>query len=84
MCNRCDNGQYAESCRLEALNVLFSVLGVAMNFDGANIVVRPERAQSSTNGAVAVGDLGRTTGDLDLNGTAVTCGFEHDSATIVE
>lgn len=62
---------------LVALNVFGGVLRVAMNLDGANLVVGPERAQSSTNGAIAIGDLSWTTGNLNLYSTAMTRGFEH-------
>jgi len=48
-----------------------------MNLDGANIVVRPERAQSSANRAIAVGDLAWMTGNLNTDRAAVTSGFEH-------
>jgi hypothetical protein len=68
---------------LVALNVLVGVFRVALKLDGADIVVGPERAQSSANGAVAVGDLSRTTRDFNLNGTAVTGSFEHASAAMV-
>jgi len=69
---------------LVALNVLVGVFGVAMNLDGTNVVVRPERAQASTNRAIAVGDLSWTTGDLNSDCTAVTRGFEHSSAPTVD
>jgi hypothetical protein len=63
--------------RLVALNVLIGTLRMAVNFDGANIVVRPECAQSSTDGAVAISDLCRSSWNLNMNGTAVASGCEH-------
>jgi hypothetical protein len=54
-----------------------------MNLDGADIVVGPERAESSTNGAVAIGDFGWAAWNLNSNGTAVTGGFEHVLAPAV-
>jgi hypothetical protein len=78
-------GATADSTKgLIALNVLSGVLWVAVNPDGADIVVGPERAQSSTNRAIAVGDLSWMSGDLNSNGTAVTRGFEHSSTPAVD
>ena len=66
-----------------ALNVRIGAFRVSMNHDGANVVVGPERAQSSTNRAIAIGDLRWTVWNLNSNGTAVTCGFEHVSVPAV-
>ena len=77
-------GSAADSTQgLVALNVLVRVLWVSMNRDGTYIVVGPQRAQSSTSRAIAVCDLSWATGDLNSNGTAVTCSFEHSSAPSV-
>jgi hypothetical protein len=77
-------GSAADSAQsLVTLNVLVGVLRVSVNRDGAHIVVSPERAQSSTDGAIAVCDLSWTTGNLNSNGTAVTRSFEHSSAPTV-
>ena len=65
------------------VNVLVGAFRVSMNPDGADIVVGPERAESSTNGAVAIGDFGWAAWNLNSNGTAVTGGFEHVLAPAV-
>jgi hypothetical protein len=77
-------GSAADSAQgFVALNVLVRVLWMSVNRDGAYIVVGPQRAQSSTSRAIAVGDLSWATGDLNSNGTAVTRSFEHSSAPTV-
>ena len=64
------------SKRSIALDVLVRVRRVPLDFDSAELVVRPNRSEPSANGAVASRSLFRLRRQRELHGSAMATAFK--------